>query len=216
MVGTLSSTEKLLERVFEHLNLAERSLLSISETKNSAQKEEWVARVDDAIRGVWGLAISARPASLDWLMAHRATSVIFVNRVIQAGFELNRLIPSSRTRSVILAELIQAESCVSRFEADLSRYDSYASLVDEHFQIVHEFATVDVLESLARARDAYLSTLSQATLEAYVTAVSDVFSDDRFYYLELPDESKRKLLARASTVFEQLTVGTLVYELVNG
>lgn len=215
MVNALSSTEELLDRVFEHLNYANRLFVNSPGSKDSAQNKYWDDRLNDAYQGAWGLAANARPASLAWLMAHRQGSVVLIRQVIQAGFELSRLIDSSRSQSVALAELIQADACVRRLEADLSRYDSYAALVDEHLQIIQEVATVQVLEPLALARDAYLATMSQATLEAYIVSVSDAFTDDRFYYLELDKDHKRKLLARAFTVFEQLTVGTLVYELVN-
>ena len=216
MVGTLSSTEELLERVFEHLSSAHRLMPAIPGVESSTQKKHWDERFNDAFQGTWGLAANARPASLSWLMTHRTGFVALIRKAVKAGFEVNQLVASSRTRSVVLVELIQAEACANRLEADLLRYDSYAALVDEHLQIIQEVATVKVLEPLALARDAYLATLSQATLEAYIAAVNNAFSDDRFYYLELPDELKRQMLARASTVFEQLTAGTLVYELVNG
>ena len=214
-MSSLSSTEDLLEQIFEQLNAAYRQILRHSSVTDLESRKHWPMMFANAYQATWGMAAQQRPASLSWLISHRDFVVKELELALALGFQYAETVDNAMDNAFISAKLSGARKLIKDFTLDLARYDRYAGLLDEHHQLLLEIDPKAYQASIA-ARDRYLRRPTRSALELYIASVNDAVDNDVLYFLVQTDAQQRSALERCSAVFEQLTVGTIVYELVNG
>lgn len=214
-MSSLSSTEDLLEQIFHQLNAAYRQILRHSSVTDLETRKNWPMMFANAYQATWGMAAQHRPASLSWLISHRDFVVKELELALTLGVQYAETVDNAMDSVFISAKLSEARKLVKDFTLDLARYDRYAGLLDEHHQLLLEIDPKAYQASIA-ARDSYLRRPTRSALELYIASVNDAVDNDVLYFLLQTDAQQRSALERCSAVFEQLTVGTLVYELMNG